>query len=65
MRIHVKLLLSLIVVATFAAPLPQKPAQATTTARYVILFQGDGMGAEHVKAGGMYANLYNSQLGSE
>ena len=30
--------------------------QASTTAEHVILIQGDGMGAEHVKAGGMYVH---------
>ncbi len=32
------------------------PALADTTAKYVILIQGDGMGPEHVRAGGMYVH---------
>ncbi len=35
---------------------PCQPALAGTTAKYVILLQGDGMGFEHVKAGGMYVH---------
>jgi alkaline phosphatase len=31
-------------------------AEGYTTAKYIILMQGDGMGPEHVKAGGMFAN---------
>lgn len=35
---------------------PCQPALAGTPAKYVILLQGDGMGFEHVKAGGMYGH---------
>jgi alkaline phosphatase len=33
-----------------------QPAQAATNAKYIILFQGDGMASQHIKAGGMYVN---------
>lgn len=40
----------------FALLMPTAPlaAQASTSVKYIILFQGDGMGIEHIKAGGMY-----------
>ena len=40
-----------------AAPEPACTlAPASTAGRYVIILHGDGMGPEHVKAGGMYVN---------
>jgi alkaline phosphatase len=40
-----------------AAPAPVRTlAPASTAAKYVIILHGDGMGPEHVKAGGMYVN---------
>ena len=39
-----------------SAPRPVQAATAATTAQNIILFIGDGMGPEHVKAGGMFAN---------
>ena len=45
------ILLSLVFV-----PALRVPVSATTTAQYVIIFQGDGMALQHVRAGGMFAN---------
>ena len=40
-----------------AAPVPAVAAGPESTgARHVIILHGDGMGSEHVKAGGMYVN---------
>ena len=40
-----------------ASPAPIRTlAPASTAAKYVIILHGDGMGSEHVKAGGMYVN---------
>ncbi len=42
--------------ARFAAPPAAQAAEAATTANNIILFVGDGMGPEHVKAGRMFIN---------
>lgn len=47
---------TLVAVLLSCAPLSPLPTWAATSAKYLIVFQGDGMGAEHVKAGGMYVH---------
>lgn len=42
--------------AETASPAPASTITATVAPRNVILFIGDGMGAEHVRAAGMYQN---------
>jgi alkaline phosphatase len=48
------LLLILALLALLAGALSPGPSQATTAARYVILFQGDGMAPMHIRAGADY-----------
>ncbi len=48
-----RLLVVLVFLPLMQATVPE-PAQAATPAKYVILFQGDGMAGKHVEAGGYY-----------
>ena len=47
-------LLGLALVVLLPAALPIAGAKAATGAKYLIVFLGDGMGAEHVRAGAYY-----------
>ena len=49
-------IVAMILLSLVFVPGLRMPVSATTSAQYVIIFQGDGMALQHVRAGGMFAN---------